>query len=187
MWRSVIDWVLADTYPLDEKPREMDFILPPANPTDDRQTKGLLQTTTAILGDHAELIRRTEELELENRSADPAQLLRFVKGLLPVIDAIERVLDYAREAPPSEELTNWLKSVEGVYFRLTGTLERQGLEPLNPVGKPVDLNCQEVVEYIPSKEHGHDTVVSERMKGYRFKGKLIRDAKVVVAYNPKDR
>lgn len=186
MWRSVIDWVLADIYPIGEKPCDVDLDLrgrdtPPA----EQEMKGLLQTTTEILSEHEELISHARELE--NRVADPEEMGRFVRGLLPVIDAIERVLDFAREAPPSEELTNWLRSVEGVYFRLVNTLERQGLESLDTVGRPVDLNCEEVVEYIPSKEHRHDYVVSERQKGYRFRGKLLRDAKVVVAYNPKDR
>jgi len=186
MWRSVIDWVLADVYPLGESPCPVDLGTPGSfgGPGGDPPA-GLLQATARILAEHEALITRAEELE--SRTQDPEAMARFIKSLVPVVDAVERVLDYARESPPSEELDNWLKSVEGVYFRLLNTLEHQGLEAVDTVGKPVDLNCQEVVEYIPSKEHGHDHVVSERQKGYRFRGKLIRDAKVVVAYNPTDR
>ncbi len=183
MWRSVIDWVLADVYVIDESP----FLVNPTSfPTRDGEERGatdLLQAVATILAEHDQLISRTRELE--SQTGDPEETLRMVKNLVPVLDGIERVLAFARQSRPSEELTNWLRSVEVVYYRLLNTLERVGLETVATLGKPVDLNCQEVVEYMPSKEHGHDHVVSERQKGYRFRGKLIRDAKVVVAYNPK--
>jgi molecular chaperone GrpE len=185
MWRSVIDWVLADVYPFEQEPCPIyPGVGPSLNGAGSAQD-GLFQSTAMILAEHEALMARAQELE--SRTADPEELGRVVKGLLPVLDGIERVLDFGREATPSAELNNWLKSIEVVYYRLLTTLERQGLKPMEVVGKLVDLNCQEVVEYIPSKEHGHDHVVSERLKGYRFRGKLIRDAKVVVAYNPKDR
>ncbi len=182
MWRSVIDWILEDIYPFDQAPLEVEQPSFPRSSDSEVSSRSLVQAIGRILGEHEQLVDHARELE--SRRGESEEMERHVKGLLPVVDAMERVLDYAREAPPSEELTNWLKSVEGVYYRLVKSLEQQGLEPLSTVGKPVDLNCQEVVEYIPSKEHGHDRVVSERQKGYRFRGKLIRDAKVVVAYNP---
>ena len=51
------------------------------------------------------------------------------------------------------------------------------------MGKKVDLNLHEVVEYRASADHPNDTVIGERQKGYVLRGKLLRDAKVVVAYN----
>ncbi len=62
-------------------------------------------------------------------------------------------------------------------------LESYGLFQLKAVGAKVDLNLHEVVEYRPSTDHMNEIVISERQKGYVFRGKLMRDAKVVVAYN----
>jgi molecular chaperone GrpE len=185
MWRSLIDWVLAGTYVIDEKPFDVVASLRQGDVSSEEPSAGLLQAITTLLVEREQWLNRAQELE--SRVGDSQQVYQVVKNLIPVLDAMDRVLAFARQCPPSEELDNWLKSIEGIYFRLHNTLERVGLERLETVGKDVDLNCQEVVEYIPSIEHPHDSVVSERQKGYRFRGKLIRDAKVVVAYNPKDR
>ncbi len=181
MWRALTDWVLADTFVIREAP--FPVVSPPGKP---RQPASLdlLEATASILREREELTLRTQELE--SQSGDPQQAMRIIKQMIPVLDAMDRVLAYARDCPPSKELDNWLKSVEGVYYRLLTTLERHGLEPVESIGKPVDLEAHEVVEYIPSTEHAHNSVVAERSKGYRFRGKLLRDAKVVVAYNPKN-
>lgn len=122
-------------------------------------------------------------VQLQQRSANPKEVEKVIRGLLPTLDSFDRVLGLARSHPPSEEIDNWLKSVESIYFRLLGMLEGFGLHPMSTVGKPVDLNLHEVVEYRKSQEHPQDVVIGERQKGYVFRGKLLRDAKVVVAYN----
>lgn len=136
------------------------------------------------------LMRRVSELEMLNielaeKKDRPAreQMEKVMKMLLPTLDGFERVLSLAREFPKSVEIDNWLKSVESIYYRLIKVLENLGLEQLNTVGSKVDLDIHEVVEYRPSNEHPHETVISERQKGYKFQGKLLREAKVVVAYN----
>lgn len=136
----------------------------------------------------ADTMRRIGQLEIEKaellrRQAKPEELEKFIKQMLPTLDAFDRVLSMARAYPKSEEIDNWLKAVESIYYRLLRLLESYGLEQLNTVGKKVDLNVHDVVEYRPSTEYPHDTVISERQKGYVFRGKLLRDAKVVVAYN----
>ncbi len=134
------------------------------------------------------LMRENERLqdvavELKRRSGAPEELEKFIRSLLPTLDGFDRVLSLARSYEKSEEIDNWLKSVETIQFRLLAMLETYGLSPLKTVGSKVDLNVHEVVEYRPSQDHPNDTVVSERQKGYVFRGKLLRDAKVVVAYN----
>ena len=54
---------------------------------------------------------------------------------------------------------------------------------MDTIGKPVDLDRHEVVEYRRSDEYTHNTVITERQKGYVFRNKIIRDAKVVVSHN----
>ena len=83
----------------------------------------------------------------------------------------------------TDVLANWLRSVEGIQERVLSALERQGLEVVNPLGLGVDLNRDEVVEYRPTQAEPGDTVLEVRRRGYRFRGKMIRDAQVVVAHN----
>ena len=108
----------------------------------------------------------------------------LMKKFLPFLDGLERVLFLGRSHPQTDEIANWLTSVESLYFRLVNTLEKFGLKAIDAVDKPVNLECQEVVEYIPTREHGHNVVIKERQKGYYYQGKLLRDAQVVVANNP---
>lgn len=145
----------------------------------------LVQAISMLLRDRDELIGRANSLERRSASpVDPQEAFRTMKNMVPILDALDRVLAFGREQPASAQMDNWLKSIEGVYYRLLQTLERQGLEPIDAVGKAVDLDCQEVVEYLPAAGVANETVVAERQKGYRFKGRLLRDAKVVVAFNP---
>src|SRR5690606_3110013 len=108
---------------------------------------------------------------------------RILKSLLPTLDGFDRVLHLGRSYPQNELIDNWLKSVESIYYRLLGTLENFGLYQMRVVGSKVDLNLHEVVEYRPSADHPNDVIISERQKGYILLGKLLREAKVVVAYN----
>ncbi len=122
--------------------------------------------------------------ELESKVESPEEMENFMKKMLPILDGFERILDLAHEYPPSKELDNWFKSMETVYFRFLTLLEKYGLKALDTIGKPVNLNCHDVVEYRATLNYQPDIVISERQKGYYFNNKLIRDAKVVVAYNP---
>ena len=122
--------------------------------------------------------------QLESRASSPKELRRIMKKMITFLDSFERILNLARQHPPSKEIDNWLKSVETIYFRLFHILEKYGLKPIDSIGKPVNLDCHDVVEYRPTKDYPADTVIQERQKGYAFQGKLLRDAKVVVAYNP---
>lgn len=125
-------------------------------------------------------IERAQALEARP-TGDTRSMEKFLKQLLPLLDGFDRILEVARSAPPSEEVTNWLQSIEGLYFRTLKILERQGLTPLKTIGSVVNLDIHEVVEYRLSPDHPADTVISERQKGYIFNGRLLREAQVVVA------
>lgn len=126
---------------------------------------------------------KEEAKKTSRRAAKPDETEKLLKGLLSTLDGFDRVLHLGRSYPQSEVIDNWLKSVESIYFRLLNTLESYGLYQMKTVGSKVDLNLHEVVEYRPSADHPNDVIISERQKGYILNGKLLRDAKVVVAYN----
>jgi molecular chaperone GrpE len=166
--------LLVDEFVIDEKPL-------PVYLSEAEDSADLVELTSRILSENEELQRLN--VELQQRSGSPADLEKMLRGLLPTLDSFDRVLHLARSYPQSEAIDNWLKSVESIYFRLLSLLETYGLYQLKSVGSKVDLNLHEVVEYRPSADHESETVISERQKGYVFRGKLLRDAKVVIAYN----
>lgn len=108
----------------------------------------------------------------------------LIKKLLPVVDGFERLFDLAEQSgvrDGNEEIANWLKSFEAVYRRLLKILCQEGLQPIESVGKQVDLDCHEVVD-VENHEHIEPgTIVREEQKGYLLENRVLRDAKVIVA------
>jgi molecular chaperone GrpE len=104
------------------------------------------------------LKQQTEHLE---RAAEG-----LVEKLLPVLDTLDLAIAHGGEG---------LDQVQG---QLMAALEKEGVERIDPVGKPFDPNESDAVAHEPGEG---DPVVSEVMRtGYRFKGKLLRPAMVKV-------
>ena len=112
--------------------------------------------------------RREEQLNDEIRS-------EVCRELLPVMDDMERALAHAREE------TDTLRSgLEMVYRNFTSILTRMGLEAIDAIGQPFDPQIHEAV-MVEVDPQGQDEIVTEELqKGYLFKQKLLRPAKVKV-------
>ena len=131
-----------------------------------------LLSVSTVLAD--ELRTRGDQTSTEN-------LTRFFRTALSTLDGFDRVMHLAERHPPSPELQNWLASVAGIQSRITQLIERFGLRALDPNGQKVDLDRHEVVEVIHTDSVPDETIVEVRQKGYMFEGKVLRDARVVVA------
>jgi molecular chaperone GrpE len=93
----------------------------------------------------------------------------LVVNLLPVLDACDAALAHGAD------------DVKPVAEALFAVLERDGLEKLDPLGKPFDPEEQEAVVHVPAEEGADGQVVAEVMRaGYRFKGRVLRPAMVSV-------
>ncbi|HET7240559.1 MAG TPA: nucleotide exchange factor GrpE, partial [Gemmatimonadales bacterium] len=65
--------------------------------------------------------------------------------------------------------------------KLRKELEAAGLERIDPVGQPFDPSLHEAVSTLPPPSPDRDHTVSATFQtGYRFKGTLIRPARVQV-------
>lgn len=105
----------------------------------------------------------------------------IVKKILPVIDNLERAVSAFEETRIDE------KHVEGlrmIYRQLVEILEAEGLQSVDPAGKPFDpCECDAMsTEERDDCEEGTVTCVVQ--KGYNWKGKLIRPALVNVSRRP---
>jgi molecular chaperone GrpE len=102
----------------------------------------------------------------------------LVKDILPILDDFERALQV--------ETTdrNYAKGVELIYQRMSETLRKLGLEPIETVGRKFDPNLHQAVERVESENAEDQSIVAEFQRGYNFKGKLLRPAMVKVAVKP---
>lgn len=101
---------------------------------------------------------------------------RLIEKLLPVIDNLEMALESSEAG--EDRLA---RGVRMVYDQLTGILEQEGLEEINPHGHPFDPEVCEAVMAVVSDDHEDETVVEVHQKGYRYKGSLLRPARATVS------
>lgn len=114
-----------------------------------------------------------ERIELADRS----QAALAVK-LLDVLDDLDRMVA-GGITPGSTEVVE--QALGLIDKKLRKELEAAGLERIDPVGQPFDPSQHEAVSVVPPAPGVTDHSVSATFQaGYRFKGSLIRPARVQV-------
>lgn len=124
---------------------------------------------------------RGEEGLRAGRPRDPkANLMR---RMIPILDAFDNILKYSKtlDIENDEVLANWVKAITAVHRHLLLALEREGLSTIESVGQKLDLSHHDVVEVRPDPTVENNTIIEEVEKGYRYRGRVLRDARVVVA------
>jgi molecular chaperone GrpE len=106
--------------------------------------------------------------------------METARALLPIVDDFERALKAAADAGSSED--EFVKGVQLIYNRLTDTLRKQGVEPIN-VGEGVkfDPHLHHAVQTVETAGAEDGTILEVYQRGYNFKEKLLRPAMVTVA------
>jgi molecular chaperone GrpE len=113
-----------------------------------------------------------ERAELGDRSQ-----AALVGRLIDALDDMDRLV--ADGAGASAEQMR--QAVELVDKKLRKELQAAGLERLDPVGEPFDPSVHEAVSTLPPPKPELDHQVSATFQaGYRFKGALVRPARVQV-------
>lgn len=145
-----------------------------------------LEETAASLKD--QLLRKAADFEnfkkrVEN---DFATLAKFsneelITRLLPILDDFSRSLKAGKSQDVPE---SFYRGVELIFNKFRRTLEAQGVQELETVGKPFDVYYHDVLMQVPRKDVPPHTVVEEVEKGYMLHGKVIRHAKVIVSADP---
>ncbi len=105
----------------------------------------------------------------------------LLRGLLPIVDNLERALAQIKEQADSKNMQEGL----GLISRQLHTfLDSVGLTPMACVGQQFDPHKHEAVLHVPSKDHPDHYVLEEVQKGYTLHGRVIRHAVVKVVDNP---
>lgn len=102
----------------------------------------------------------------------------LVNKILPILDDFERA---AATLPSNLSHLTWVDGVFLIHRKLEWTLQAEGLEPIEAVGKAFDPMVHEAVAYEPSDDHEEGTVLAELQRGYTLHDRVIRPALVKVA------
>ena len=113
-------------------------------------------------------------------------LQKIVTDILPVLDNFQQALkslegykDEIKNLPSFvQSFIEGIRMIEKIFNEV---LTRNNVEPIKSVGEVFDPTVHEAVGTKDSPEYDVPTVIEEWQKGYKYKGKLLRLAKVVVA------
>ena len=105
------------------------------------------------------------------------------RELLPVLDNLERAVDQGivDGVDAEQNLTALLEGVELTLKSLQSTLEKFEVKPIDSIGQPFDPTVQEALSMEASDSIPANHVVSEFEKGYHYKDRLLRAARVIVS------
>jgi len=104
----------------------------------------------------------------------------LVRELLPVLDNFERALEHSAES----DTEAFRAGVEMIARQLWDTLERQGIEVVDPMGQQFSPEYHEAVHRVEDASLEPGTIASVLAKGYLYNGRLIRPAMVGVVADP---
>jgi len=131
----------------------------------------LSETTKRAVADLQNFKRRVEQDQAELRIFANADLLT---SLFPVIDNLKRAFD---NLPKELAENEWVKGIQAIEKHLLDTLTSLGLEEIKAIGEQFDPELHEAVMQGPGPKN---EILEELEKGFAFKGKAIRPAKVKV-------
>jgi len=141
----------------------------------------LQETEDKLLRLAAEFDNTKKRLEREREISLKYAEENILKDLLPGIDNIERAMEQGRETNSIESL---LEGVELTRKGLLATLEKYGVKAIESIGQPFDPNIHEALAMEKTDEIEPNLVLREYLKGYFFKERLLRPAKVIVSKSP---
>ena len=102
----------------------------------------------------------------------------IIRELLPIIDNLERALELGSQSGGREAL---LEGIEMTRKGLLASLEKYGLQQMQSRGEPFDPNFHEAMTMEADREIPANHVLREFQKGYMYKDRLMRAAKVIVS------
>ena len=177
-----------------------------ASPEDvEQDIAELLSDTQRERDEYLELARRTQadfenyrkRMAAEVQAANARGKGELALELIGAVDNLERALDAAGVDPDGQtasgdsaqpgdgpQVENGDALAQGVLLVLRGmqeTLQRHGIEALDPKGEKFDPQWHEALSTQPADGAEPGAVVDVMQKGYRLGEQLIRPARVVVA------
>jgi molecular chaperone GrpE len=151
----------------------------PAHPGESGSVEELivdLERTSRERDEYREALRRTQadfenyrKRVMKQQADDLARAAEsLVEKLLPVLDACDGAVRHGAA------------EVEPVYAALLGTLEKEGLERIDPANQAFDPNLHEAVMHEPAGDDDAIVVSDVMRAGYSWKGRVVRPAMVKV-------
>lgn len=114
-----------------------------------------------------------EKSELIKNAAESA-----FKGLLPIVDDMERALKASEEVDDAASIR---EGMELIYKKLKKYMEQNGVKEMDPDDRDFDPDRHEAISVVPVPDESQKGKILDTVeKGYTINDKVLRHAKVVV-------
>jgi hypothetical protein len=100
----------------------------------------------------------------------------FITKVLPVIDDLEYAFKYAKD-----EDNPYTQGIRKTYEKAIQILKSNDVTVISGEGEPFDYNTQTAVAHVMDEDLPDNTVKQVMQAGYKYKGKVLRTASVIVA------
>ena len=124
-----------------------------------------------------ENIRRRAAQDVEK--AHKFALEKFANELLPVIDNLERAIEFSDKE--NETLKPLLEGIDMTVKSFNDAVAKFGVEIVNPQGEQFNPDFHQAMSIQPSNDVTPNTVLAVMQKGYTLNGRLLRPAMVMVS------
>jgi molecular chaperone GrpE len=104
----------------------------------------------------------------------------IISAILPTLDAFTEAFRSSTGTDHNTDVS-FRDGIRMVFDGLVDSLTKLGLEKVTLEGQVFDPEFAEAMAVVPSRDHEPDQVLQEVLVGYRFKGRIVRPAKVIVS------
>lgn len=119
--------------------------------------------------------RAAQDVEKAHKFA----LEKFANELLPVIDNLERAIEFSDKE--NETLKPLLDGIDMTVKSFNDAVAKFGVEIVNPQGEQFNPDFHQAMSIQPSNDVSPNTVLAVMQKGYTLNGRLLRPAMVMVS------
>lgn len=125
-------------------------------------------------------LRRRTEIDIAN--AHKFALEKFVKELLPCIDAVEaEINELNKKETLTEEMVQFKEGSELTYRMLLNAVEKFGVKQISPAGEELNPDFHQAIAVVPMPDKASKEIIEVTQKGYTLNDRVVRPALVVVA------
>ncbi|RLD10791.1 MAG: nucleotide exchange factor GrpE [Chlamydiae bacterium] len=104
--------------------------------------------------------------------------------LLEITDNFGRVIEADKKESDPKVI---VQGIEMIYNQLIKLLKKNEVKPIEAEKKEFDPNVHDAMQMVPTDEYKPGTVIQEIQKGYKYRDRILRPARVVVAAEPEGR
>ncbi|MEH7414074.1 nucleotide exchange factor GrpE [Neobacillus drentensis] len=158
--------VEADVNPVEQYQQEIEQLKGKLEEADNRYLR--------LQADFDNFRRRTR---IDQEAGEKYRAQKLITDLLPALDNFERAMKVETD---NEQVKSLLQGMDMVYRGMVDALKKEGVEPIEAVGKEFDPHLHQAVMQGEDENYGSNIVTDEFQKGYLLKDRVIRPSMVKV-------